>query len=155
MRTALPRRFHMRDSRLSACLLALLLLVAPLAVAALTVEEAFLLSLARDVPEEAEDPLAGVGTPDPVNRTCTISRDCGDGNVASCSGTYSCEYSQRGVTCNGTEYACPNYCSMGWTCQDCPSYSFFCWSLRGDCGVTADGCDGRPQRCRCPFTPEY
>jgi hypothetical protein len=118
-------------------------------------EAAFLQSLAQLPEESLEEPLPGVGIPAPAAKSCTISRNCGDGNTVSCTGTYSCVHSQRGVSCNGVETACPAYCSMAWSCQACPSYTFFCSSLRGDCGVTNAGCNGQPQRCLCPLTPEY
>jgi len=133
---------------------AVLFLVLPLALqatAASAPDTAFLRSLARPA-APLLDPLAGPGTPAPSPRTCSVSRDCGDGNTVACTGNSLCAYSQKGVTCdNGPEVACPHYCSMAWTCEDCPNYVFFCASLSGDCGVTADGCNGASQRCICPY----
>jgi hypothetical protein len=128
---------------------------APAAAADANPHAAFLQSLAQTVEEPQEDPLPGVGVPDPTPQACTVSRPCGDGNTVSCTGTSSCVYSQKGVKCDGVESACPNFCSMGWTCQDCPAYTFVCWSLSGDCGVTNSGCNGQPQRCFCPFEPQF
>ena len=122
------------------------------AMATPATDAAFLQSLAQDAPQQQaqEDPLADLGTPPPSYKSCSISRPCGDGNTVACTGNYSCANSTKGVKCDSTEYACPYYCTMGWSCQSCPSYSFWCQSLRGDCGVTAEGCDGRPKRCLCP-----
>lgn len=112
---------------------------------------AFLQLLAESSQQQAqEDSLAGVGIPAPTYMSCSISRNCGDGNTVACTGTSYCVYSTKGVTCNSTEYACPHYCTMNWGCPACPSYPRSCQSLKGDCGVTAEGCDGRPQRCVCP-----
>jgi hypothetical protein len=115
---------------------------------------AFLASLAgepRQVP--APPKLPAIGTPAPSPRSCSISRDCGDGNVAACTGSYSCLYSQRGVTCdNNPEVACPNYCAIAERCEDCNRY-LTCWSLAGDCQQTDDGisCNGgTPRHCTCP-----
>lgn len=119
-----------------------------------TTDAAFLQLLAQGARQQQtqEDSLAGLGTPAPTYKSCSISRDCGDGNTVACTGNYSCANSTKGVKCDSTEYACPNYCIMRWTCQSCPNYSFWCHSLKGDCGVTAEGCDGRPKRCLCPLT---
>jgi hypothetical protein len=111
---------------------------------------AFLQSLAQTVEEPQEGPLPGVGVPDPTLKACSVSRPCGDGNTVACTGVGSCVYSQKGVKCDGVEHACPNFCSMGWTCPECPGYVFVCWSLSGDCGVTNTGCDGSAQSCFCP-----
>jgi hypothetical protein len=115
-------------------------------------DAAFLQLLAQGAQQQPqEDSLAGLGTPAPTYKSCSISRDCGDGNTVACTGTYSCAYSTKGVTCDSTEYACPNYCTMGWTCPvECPGRSYWCYSLKGDCGVTAEGCNGHPMRCLCP-----
>ena len=146
----------MKTFRLVVVALAFLSLTSPLAAATAPSEEAFLRSLAQaaDAPQ-VEEPPAGFGTPAPSPRTCTITRACGDGNSVGCTGNYSCVNTQKGVKCDTMEYPCPNYCVMSWTCEDCPNYVFSCWSLKGDCGVTASGCDGRPQRCICPDHPEW
>lgn len=154
-----PKEVVLRHFRLVAFAVLALALTAPWTAKADPVaEETFLRSLSQTVQEQPAptpgDPIPGAGDPAPQQRTCNISRACGDGNTVACTGNYSCANSQRGVTCDGVETACPNYCSMGWTCQDCPSYAFFCWSLKGDCGVTNTGCDGRPQRCLCPLSPQ-
>ena len=116
---------------------------------------AFLASLAREHGElRATTELPAIGTPAPSPRTCSISRDCGDGNTVSCTGSSSCVYSQRGVTCdNNPEVACPHYCSVAESCQDCNRY-ITCWSLAGNCQQTDDGitCQigGTPRHCTCP-----
>jgi hypothetical protein len=108
----------------------------------------FLRSLAQE-PQD-QDPLAGILTPAPSPKSCSISRPCGYGNTAMCTGSFSCVYSQRGVKCNGVETACPNYCEMGWTCMECnPPMPVFCWSLSGDCGVTGEACNGDSMSCPC------
>jgi hypothetical protein len=109
---------------------------------------AFLRSLAQEPHEQ--DPLADILTPSPTPQSCSISRPCGDGNTAACTGSFSCVYSQRGVKCNGVETACPNYCEMGWTCTECvPPMQVFCFSLSGDCGVTGEACNGDSMSCPC------
>ncbi|HRC87302.1 MAG TPA: hypothetical protein PK413_16990, partial [Thermoanaerobaculia bacterium] len=113
-------------------------------------EEAFLQSLGTSGTQLGNDSAPGVGVPEPSLRSCSISRACGDGNTVSCTGTFSCVFSWRGVSCNGNEVPCPNYCSMGWRCSECPLYVFSCFSLKGDCGVSASGCDGNDQECSCP-----
>jgi hypothetical protein len=144
----------MMQPKLTPMIVLCLSLIVPAAAAAdANSDAAFLLSLAQDTSRES--PLTGVGTPAPAPMSCTVSRACGDGNTVTCTGTSSCVYSQKGVSCNGVETPCPNYCTMGWTCQSCPNYAFWCQSLKGDCGVTGDGCDGRPQRCLCPSSPTY
>lgn len=146
----------MKIYRLAFVVLACLSLLSPLTAAASVAEEAFLRSLAEtaNTPQIEESP-DGFGIPAPALRTCSISRSCGDGNTVACTGNESCANSQRGVKCDTTEYACPNYCSMSWKCGACPTYTFFCWSLKGDCGVTAAGCDGRQKLCLCPSQPEW
>lgn len=114
----------------------------------------FLASLAREHGQlYAPTQLPSIGTPAPSPRSCSASRDCGDGNTAYCTGSYSCVYSQRGVTCdNNPEVACPNYCSLIDRCEDCNRY-LTCWSLAGTCQQTDDGisCDGgTPRHCTCP-----
>lgn len=123
-------------------------------------DAAFLLSLAQGAQQQQtqEGSLSGVGIPAPTRRStpCSISRACGDGNTATCTGNNFCTFSTRGVTCDSTEYACPNYCTMGWSCP-CPDgyLHYQCSSLRGDCGVTATGCNGIPIRCKCGVNPIY
>jgi hypothetical protein len=102
-------------------------------------------------PPVADDPLAGIGAPAPVYKSCSISRACGDGNTAACTGSFSCANSQKGVTCDGTEHACPNFCVINDGCSQC-NRVLFCSSLRGDCQRTDDGisCNGStPRFCRC------
>ncbi len=115
---------------------------------------AFLASLAIGAGQPgAPTERPAIGTPAPSPRTCSISRDCGDGNTVYCTGTSSCVESQRGVTCdNNPEVACPNYCAIAESCADCNRY-VTCWSLAGNCQQTDDGisCDGgTPRHCTCP-----
>jgi hypothetical protein len=150
-----------RHSRLVALIVLCLALVAPVAASAdRASDELFLQSLSRSVQAPAQepslrDPVPGIGGPAPEQRSCSISRDCGDGNTVACTGTYSCAYSTKGVKCDGAEVACPNFCSLGWTCRACPNYVSFCYSTKGDCGVTNDGCDGNSQECACPDIPNW
>lgn len=146
----------MKTCRLALAALAFLALTSPLAAATSAEDEAFLRTLATSVEEpQVTEPVEGFGTPAPTPKSCSISRPCGDGNTVSCVGNYSCANSIKGVKCDNTEYACPNYCAMSWTCDECPNYVTTCWSLKGDCGVSNSGCDGRPQRCHCPLQPEW
>lgn len=145
----------MRHAKLFSLVMLLLLTIPNIVVADQRSDEEFLWQLAQTTQGIQSEPLDGIGTPAPTQMSCTIERNCGDGNTVSCVGTWECKFSTRGVSCNGVETACPAYCQMGWTCSECPSYSFWCHSLKGDCGVTAEGCDGRAQICRCPLTPEW
>jgi hypothetical protein len=120
-------------------------------------DRAFLKSLAK--PQVS---LPEVGTPGPQWKTCTASLDCGDGNTVACTGDASCHTTFSGVECNGVQHQCPNYCSVGMTCQCCNgSYFLSCGSLRGDCGSSYGGpgiqCDGQSFTCSdsCPFCPDY
>jgi hypothetical protein len=141
----------MQTSKLVIAVLLLALAGTTTANATPAADAAFLQLLAQGAQQQTQkDSLAGLGTPAPTYMSCSISRDCGDGNTVACTGNYSCANSTKGVTCDSTEYACPNYCTMGWTCPACPSYFFWCASLTGDCGVTAEGCNGRPKICICP-----
>jgi len=146
----------MKICRLALVALAFLALTSPLAAATSAADDAFLRTLATSVEEpQVTEPIEGFGTPAPTPRSCSISRDCGDGNTVSCVGNYSCANSIKGVKCDSTEYACPNFCAMSWSCDECPNYVSTCWSLTGDCGVSNSGCNGRPQRCICPREPQY
>jgi hypothetical protein len=91
-----------------------------------------------------------------AHATCTASHVCGDGNTATCSGTSTCSVTQAGVSCDGVETKCPNYCSVVDVCTDC-NYYLFCWSTAGTCSETDDGitCQpgGTPRHCHCPDTP--
>src|SRR5437588_487345 len=107
----------MNRAKTAAALLFLLLPFALQATTASAPDAAFLRSLGSPV-AAPPDPLTGLGTPSPSSRTCSVSRACGDGNTAACTGVSSCTFSQRGVTCDGTEVACPNYCTMSWTCSN-------------------------------------
>jgi hypothetical protein len=141
----------MKTAKLVVAVILLALACTTTANATPAADAAFLNLLAQGAQQQTQkDSLAGLGLPAPTYMSCSISRDCGDGNTVACTGNYSCANSTKGVTCDSTEYACPNYCTMGWTCTDCPDYFFSCSSLRGDCGVTGEGCNGAPQRCFCP-----
>jgi hypothetical protein len=151
----------LRHPRLVALIVLSLALLAPFAAGADPVaEELFLQSLSRGAQAPAQepslqDPVPGINGPAPQQRSCSISRDCGDGNTVACTGTYSCAYSTKGVKCDGAEVACPNFCSIGWTCSQCPSYVSYCYSTSGDCGVTNEGCNGGTKDCACPDIPPW
>ena len=112
---------------------------------------AFLESLAGPV----ISPSIGVPEPQLKQQLCTVTRECGDGTQASCTGRFNCGATARGVTCDGVETRCPNYCDISLTCQ-CPHgwFSLFCFSLKGDCQQTSNGiaCDGLERTCEssCP-----
>jgi len=87
-----------------------------------------------------------------AHATCTASHICGDGNTASCTGFSSCNVTAAGVSCDGVETRCPNYCTVGESCTDCNRFAF-CFSTAGICSVTDDGfsCNGNaPRHCHCP-----
>lgn len=115
---------------------------------------AFLKSLAnpqKELPPE-------VGTPAPQWKSCSVSNDCGDGNIAACTGNSTCQTTIAGVKCDGTEVRCPNYCAIGMNCDCCNGpYFTSCWSLRGDCHYVDDGiaCNGNTITCAqsCPLCP--
>ena len=115
--------------------------------------EDFLEWLALTVAAPVEDVVPDLGSPGPISLACSVSRDCGDGNSLACTGNFSCHYSLQGVNCDNTNHPCPNFCSLGWRCGECPGYSFFCFSTYGDCGITNSGCAGEPQVCACPDVP--
>jgi hypothetical protein len=97
--------------------------------------------------------LTGIGSPAPQAKTCAASRDCGDGNTATCTGTYTCSQSLDGVSCDGNDVACPHFCSASTTCSNCvPARFLTCYSTYGDCHQIDDGvsCNGRDWPCRCP-----
>lgn len=141
----------MKESRLVVTGLVLILAMASVSGAETGPDAAFLQSLEETVqaPASPQGPSHN-GAPAPTPKACSISRPCGDGNTAACTGNSSCIYSAKGVKCDGVETACPNYCAMGWWCE-CGQRT--CSSLRGDCGVTNTGCDGQEKICLCPFFP--
>ena len=51
-----------------------------------------------------------------AHASCTASHVCGDGNTATCSGTSTCSVTIAGVSCDGIETKCPNYCSASEAC---------------------------------------
>lgn len=83
-----------------------------------------------------------------VGSSCSVSLNCGDGNVVSCTGTTSCSRTIAGVICDGNEVRCPNFCSLSLNCGPCGIAT--CWSTAGNCTRNPDACDGRLLRCRCP-----
>ncbi|HEV8578403.1 MAG TPA: hypothetical protein VGX68_04915 [Thermoanaerobaculia bacterium] len=118
-------------------------------------DRAFLQALAN--PQEA---LPGVGTPAPQFKTCSASTDCGDGNTAACTGNSICQVTIAGVKCDGVETKCPNYCSIGMSCQCCNGpYTMFCFSRQGNCQYTSGGisCNGSEITCEnsCPDCPNW
>lgn len=101
--------------------------------------------------QQPAEPLPGVGTPEPVPMACSVSRDCGDGNTAACTGNYSCVYTYRGVRCdNGSEIRCPNFCEI--TYHACCGGGISCSSTSGDCHYTSNGisCNGNEATCDPP-----
>jgi hypothetical protein len=97
--------------------------------------------------------LTGLGTPAPQAKTCTASRACGDGNTVACTGTYTCSLSLDGVTCDGADTACPNFCSATTRCDICsPPRILTCYSTSGNCYQIDDGvhCGGNDVPCHCP-----
>jgi hypothetical protein len=101
-----------------------------------------------------------VGMPEPQLRSCSVSNDCQDSTSVSCVGNSSCQTTIAGVKCDGVETQCPNFCTIGMSCQCCSgSYSGSCWSRRGDCQYTNNGiaCNGHEFTCQttCPLCPEW
>ena len=114
---------------------------------------AFLQSLAG-----TEAPAPAIGTPAPKSLTCTATVDCGDGNTVTCTGQSICQVTSPGVKCDGVETRCPNYCTIGMTCNCCDgTRTQFCSSRSGDCQRTEDGiaCNGIQRRCICPSCPDW
>jgi hypothetical protein len=106
-----------------------------------------LVAPADEVPALSVD--VGLGaTVEWASNSCQISRDCGDGNTVQCSGNASCSVSQKGVTCDGQEVACPNFCQISLNCTECRRIST-CWSTAGDCMFTTFGisCRGIERTC--------
>jgi hypothetical protein len=122
---------------------------------------AFLDSIAEPAASRlGEVTLPEDGKLDLQSSTCEITSDCGDGNSVSCTGTAICKTTIAGVSCNGTEVQCPNFCQIGQSCDCCNGpYTGFCWSRRGDCQYTNEGimCDGRTFTCArmCPRCQEW
>lgn len=113
---------------------------------------AFLQSLAE--PEAPAAPAPEIGTPAPTPRTCTATVDCGDGNTVSCTGNSICQVTSPGVKCDGVETRCPNYCTIGMSCECCTgTRTASCFSRKGDCQRVDNViyCDGVPHPCICPF----
>lgn len=104
--------------------------------------------------------VPAIGTPAPQPTACTISSTCGDGNTAYCSGNWSCEITQAGVSCDGNEVRCPNYCEIAMSCQCCDgALIVMCVSRSGGCEHTSGGitCGGGEITCddSCPICPDW
>lgn len=101
--------------------------------------------------------LLDVGVPASSEQTCTAELDCEDGNVLSCTGSYSCKVNHfyGYVECDGQRTTCPNFCEARkrLLCGSCGEYFCSCTSLSGDCQVSSGGvtCDGNFNPCLCPF----
>jgi hypothetical protein len=99
--------------------------------------------------------LPAVRSPEPeLKTTCSISRNCGDGKVVSCTGSY-CTNTVRGVQCNGVHHDCPNFCSRSTPCPPCGQVNS-CISLSGNCTDNPVGCNGTSleENCSCPDGPD-
>jgi hypothetical protein len=147
--------------RVEASIVAVLLLAGFAATAAADspspspADAAFVRSLA-----DPELTLPEVGVPEPQLKSCNVSVDCGDGNIVACTGNSSCQTTIAGVKCDGNEVQCPNFCSIGMSCDCCNGpYNTACWSRRGDCQYTGGGisCNGVELTCQstCPLCPEW
>ena len=103
--------------------------------------------LAAPVATDLESGAPLFGTPAPTFMSCSISRACGDGNTAACTGNSSCVNSLRGVSCDGVETACPNFCTIS---LNCPRGVLTCASLAGACTTTPNGiaCNGHEHVCK-------
>lgn len=117
---------------------------------------AFIASLA----EETAPAVPELEVPAPQQRTCSVSNECGDGNVATCTGNNSCTTTIAGVKCDGNEVKCPHFCTISQECQCCTgTQTGFCWSKRGDCEATPEGisCNDQVVRCEdtCPQCPDW
>src|SRR6202035_4852532 len=51
--------------------------------------------------------LPEVGTPAPHRNTCSASNDCGDGNVAACTGSSTCQTTISAAGATGPRGTCP------------------------------------------------
>ena len=91
----------------------------------------------------------GLGDPIVYASTCNISLNCGDGNVVSCAGNYSCSKSagQCLVKCDGVQHECPNTCRVFSGCGG--GGAVFCSSCSGDCqsGNESVTCNGTTYNC--------
>jgi hypothetical protein len=140
-------------------LLPVVAFAAPMSVEAATPSPADV-AFARSLADPQAIPLPEVGTPDKQLKSCSISSDCGDGNTVSCTGNWSCQVTTAGVKCDNNEVQCPNFCSIGMSCQCCSGYySGACFSRTGPCQYTSGGisCGGNEWTCEmfCPFCPEW
>lgn len=82
--------------------------------------------------------------------SCTASFACGDGNVASCSGSTCAAYPQAvpaHVKCDGQKSFCPNMCYVEVACS--ATGRLFCSSNVGNCqsGSNWVQCDGNYFQC--------
>jgi hypothetical protein len=90
-------------------------------------------------------------TPAREPKACSASFECGDGNVAACTGSSSCQAYPLAVPafvkCDGQRYYCPNMCFVTATCA--PGNWIQCSSNVGDCqsGLDWVECDGDYYEC--------
>lgn len=103
-----------------------------------------------DGPAFAESP--DWAAPEPISASgCSASFSCGDGNTASCTGSYSCVSAPLAVPsyveCDGNRYYCPNMCYVNVFCA--PNNWIQCSSNVGDCqeGLDWVRCDGETFQC--------
>lgn len=84
---------------------------------------------------------------------CSVSLDCGDGNVISCDGHYMCEIDKPlgTITCDWEDTQCPNRCVVEIWCSCTPTCgnTLSCYSNAGDCSTDGDSvtCDGNTSTC--------
>lgn len=95
------------------------------------------------------------GLPQPQFLACSASYNCGDGNVISCTGSFSCLQNVNPtcrLQCDGACKRCPNYCQVQ---LNCPGSFIICFSERGDCaqGQGFIRCDGRQVTCEDGLRP--
>jgi hypothetical protein len=86
----------------------------------------------------------------PTPKSCSVSYTCQDGNVISCTGSYSCTVNTMTgeVSCDGYKTICPNRCWLTLWCR-CGNVS--CISTRGDCQHNGSSitCNGYTSQCEC------
>jgi len=127
------------------------------ALALITIACATALALAAAPPTESSDeatppPEASVPI-DPLagaieTGSCTVTFDCGDGNILSCtSASGFCSSGTGWVKCDGQYTWCPNRCTANVDCEN--GNHLYCSSLVGDCHEYYDAvqCDGQYEFC--------